>query len=105
MIEILGHTYYIDLSELENFVELRDATPSEKEKEKEEIEDVNDDEVPLQRFSIIKYEVIKTMIEVVLTEREELDDNLGIHSAKSTSIPFRIAFNTLLRHNIIKYLD
>ena len=104
MIEILGHTYYIDLSELENFVELRDATPSEKEKE-EKIEDVNDDEVPLQQFSIIKYEVIKTMIEVVLTEREELDDNLGVYSAKNTSIPFRIAFNTLLRHNIIKHLD
>ena len=45
------------------------------------------------------------MIEVVLTEREELDENLGIHSAKKTSIPFRLAFNTLLRHNIIKSLD
>ena len=46
------------------------------------------------------------MIEVVLTERvDDMDDNLGMHNAKSTSIPFRIAFNTLLRHNIIKYFD
>jgi len=100
MIEFLGHTYYIDLAGLEDFVELREATPSEKENESE-----NEDENTLQQFSIIKYEVIKTMIEVVLTEREEMDDNLGVHNSKNTSIPFRIAFNTLLRHNIIKYID
>jgi hypothetical protein len=93
MIDILGHSYYVDLTELEQFVELSDFKPTEEE-------DNNH-----QHFSIIKFELLKMMIEVVLTEREELDDNLGMHSAKSTSIPFRIAFNTLLRHNIIKYID
>ena len=102
MIEFLGHTYYIDLAGLEDFVELREAIPSEKENKNK---DENEDENTLQQFSIIKYEVTKTMIEVVLTEREELDDNLGVHNVKNTSIPFRIAFNTLLRHNIIKYID
>ena len=73
MIEFLGHTYYIDLAGLEDFVELREAIPSEKENKNK---DENEDENTLQQFSIIKYEVTKTMIEVVLTEREELDDNL-----------------------------
>ena len=94
MIEILGHSYYIDMSSLEEFVELKDFVPSSE-----------DDKDP-QHFSIIKFELIKMMIEVVLTERlDDMDENLGIHNAKSTSIPFRIAFNTLLRHNIIKYFD
>jgi len=99
MIEILGHLYYIDLSELENFVEL--DTPKSVGKEEGSSDELKD----YQHFSIIKYEVIKTMIEVILTEREELDDNLGIHTSRNTSIPFRIAFNTLLRHNIIKFID
>ena len=53
-----------------------------------------------------KFETIKMMLEVVLTEREEIDDNLGIRAgtSKSLSIPFKIAFNTLLRHGIIKYI-
>lgn len=94
MIDILGHMYYIDMDILESFVELKDFKPAEEEDKDH------------QHFSIIKFELIKMMIEVVLTERvEDLDENLGIHNAKSTSIPFRIAFNTLLRHNIIKYID
>ena len=44
------------------------------------------------------------MLEVILTERDELDENLGIHNAKNLSLPFKIAFNTLLRHGIIKHL-
>jgi hypothetical protein len=53
----------------------------------------------------LKKSTIKMMLEVVLTEREEMDDNLGIRgSSKSLSIPFKIAFNTLLRHGIIKYI-
>lgn len=94
MIEFLGQMYYIDMDVLENFVELKNFEPS------------SDEDKDHQHFSIIKFELIKMMIEVVLTERlEDMDDNLGLHNAKNTSIPFRIAFNTLLRHNIIKYFD
>ena len=44
------------------------------------------------------------MIEVLLTEREEVDENLGTYATKDLSIPFRLAFNTLLTHNILKSL-
>jgi len=98
MIEVLGRTYYLDLNELEKFVELPDEEPKEVIEEGEE-------ESTGQRFSIIKFEIVKTMIEVVLTEREEFDESLGSYQATKTSIPFRLAFNTLLRHNIIKSLD
>ena len=99
MIEVLGRTYYLDLNELEKFVELPDEDPKEK------LEDNEEEETTGQRFSIIKFEIVKTMIEVVLTEREEFDESLGSYQATKTSIPFRLAFNTLLRHNIIKSLD
>lgn len=94
MIELLGRTYYIDMDILEKFVELKNVTPPDSESENKE-----------QHFSIIKFELIKMMVEVILTEREEIDDNLGSYHSKNTTIPFRIAFNTLLRHNIIKYID
>jgi hypothetical protein len=41
-------------------------------------------------------------MEIVLSERESIDDSLGLHSAKELSIPFKISFNTLLLNKIIK---
>ena len=44
-----------------------------------------------------KYDVLRMCLEVVLTYGEEIDDALGLERAlKSTTIPFKIAFNTLL---------
>jgi hypothetical protein len=40
------------------------------------------------------------MMEVLMTEREEADEMLGHKS--SVTIPFKLAFNTLLNENIIK---
>jgi hypothetical protein len=42
------------------------------------------------------------MIETVLTEREDIDDTLGMSSTNGTTIPFKISFNTLLQNKIIK---
>jgi hypothetical protein len=41
-------------------------------------------------------------MEIVLSERDSIDDTLGLHSAKEWSIPFKISFNTLLLNKIIK---
>jgi len=101
MLEVLGETYYIDFTELD--VAINISKPEKEVKvDKETIKDIEDDEG--QHISIVKYEIIKMMLEVVLTEREELDENLGIHSSKNLSLPFKFAFNTLLRYGIIKHL-
>tara|TARA_R110000772_G_scaffold221503_2_gene331915 strand:- start:798 stop:1112 length:315 start_codon:yes stop_codon:yes gene_type:complete len=104
MIDVLGSMYYLDLEELESFIELDDVKIT---KDNDKIE--GDGNVTVeesgQRFSVIKFDIIKMMIEVVITEREEFDENLGSYQAKKTSIPFRVAFNTLLRYNIIKSLN
>ena len=57
-----------------------------------------------QQISVTRYDTFKNLIDVVLTEREEIDDSLGIHGAKDLSIPFKISFNTLLINKIIKTL-
>tara|TARA_R110000796_G_scaffold202438_5_gene318769 strand:- start:1778 stop:2092 length:315 start_codon:yes stop_codon:yes gene_type:complete len=104
MIDVLGSMYYLDLEELERFIELDDVVTKEKDDKQEVDSNVTVDDGG-QRFSIIKFDIIKMMIEVVITEREEFDENLGSYQAKKTSIPFRVAFNTLLRYNIIKSLN
>jgi hypothetical protein len=53
-----------------------------------------------QQIKYVKYEMIKMMMEVLMTEREEADEMLGNKS--SVTIPFKLAFNTLLNEQIIK---
>lgn len=96
MLNFLGENYYIDVNEFEDQVSLINSKyytpPLSGETENE------------QQISVTRYETFKSLIEVILTEREELDENLGIHSAKNLTIPFKIAFNTLLMNKIIKTL-
>ena len=54
------------------------------------------------RVNIIKFEMVKMLMEVLLTENNDMDDKLGIKS-KETSIPFKIAFNTLLNKKLINH--
>ena len=96
MLNFLGENYYIDVNEFEDQVSLINSKyyspPASGETENE------------QQISITRYETFKSLIEVILTEREELDENLGMHAAKNLTIPFKIAFNTLLMNKIIKKL-
>jgi len=94
MLEFLGERYYIDVQEIENKIAMSVPTL-----ESTEVEGENEPHI-----SVSKWEVYKNLVDVILSEREELDENLGIHSAKNLSIPFKFAFNTLLINNIIKKL-
>jgi hypothetical protein len=94
MLKFLGENYYLDISELEKQVSYENsALPYYAESGSTE-----------QQISVTRYDTFKSLIEVVLTEREEIDDSLGIHGAKNLTIPFKIAFNTLLINSIIKTL-
>ena len=86
MLKLFNENYYIDLDEIENVVNLEVTHTSGGTSE--------------QQIKYVKYEMIKMMMEVLMTEREEMDEMLGPKS--STTIPFKISFNTLLNENIIK---
>ena len=87
MISILGENYYIDLKEIDTLVGI--------------VANNEDGQIEKQT-DVVKYDFVKLMIEVLLTEREEIDENLGIHSSKNLSLPFKFAFNTLLLNKILK---
>jgi len=95
MLEFLGETYYIDIEEVEKKISMNKKYLSNKQ---------ISDESEEPHISVSKWEIYKNLLDVILTEREELDENLGIHNAKNLTIPFKFAFNTLLINKIIKKL-
>ena len=95
MLKFLGENYYLDINELEKQVSY--------EKSMLPIVTANTESMD-QQISVTRFETFKGLIDVILTEREELDEGLGAHGAKDLSIPFKIAFNTLLINNILKTL-
>ena len=44
------------------------------------------------------------MMEIILDEPEEIDETLGAKGANGLSVPFKIAFNTLLYKNLLNKL-
>ena len=96
MLKFLGENYYLDINELEKQVSY--------EKSVLPVTSSGDTEYPEQQISVTRFETFKSLIEVILTEREDLDESLGAHAGKDLSTPFKIAFNTLLINNILKTL-
>jgi hypothetical protein len=90
MLEVLGEMYYIDLESVSKTIEIEPM-----------IEVSGNTE---HSINLVSFEIIKMMIEIIMSEREEVDENLGVHSTKNLSIPFKVAFNTLLKHQILKHL-
>lgn len=87
MLGILNEYYYLDLDKMEELVNL--PTSSDGESGNTE-----------QHISILKYDMLKIMVDVLLSESEEVDEKLGPKSSE-LSIPFKLAFNTLINKKII----
>ena len=92
MINVLGENYYIDLDEIEQYLDMSDETTTEPLTGTTEM-----------RINIIKFEMVKLLLETVLSENEIMDDKLGIKSTSNTSIPFKLAFNSLLNKKLINH--
>ena len=92
MLKVLGENYYLDLDKIDDYVQIKDR----KENLSGETEGT--------AISIIKYETIKLMLEVVMDEPEEVDETLGVKGANNLSVPFKIAFNTLLYKKLLNKL-
>ena len=92
MIKVLGENYYVDLDEIENYLDMTDDSTTEPISGGTET-----------KINIIKFEMVKMMLDTVLTEQEDWDEKLGMKGASNTSIPFRIAFNSLLNKKLINH--
>ena len=88
MVEIFGKSYYIDL---DGITEKCRTGSQINEEDGSEVTEVN----------IFKYEVIKMCLDRVLSEYEEVDNELGAFAQNNTTTSFKIAFNTLIKNQIL----
>lgn len=108
---------YIDFDEVLNAIRL-DAPLSINEEEEEEEEEENDEgnndsinvSEELTSDSIVtidmtKWEMVNKMVDCILHNYEEQDSALGKKNLEKLPINFKIAYNTLLKYNIIKTVD
>jgi len=92
MINVLGENYYIDLDVIEQYLDMsNDASP-------EDLSGTTE-----MKINIIKFEMVKMLLDTVLSEQDVVDEKLGMKSSSNTSIPFRIAFNSLLNKKLINH--
>jgi hypothetical protein len=89
MLKIMNEHYFFDLDEIDSYIQYKtDDTVSGSTGE--------------YHISVVKYETIKLMLEVLMDEHEEVDETLGSKGANHLSIPFKLAFNTLLSKKLLK---
>ncbi len=89
MFKVFGEHYYLDLDIIEEYTKIVPDMGATGETE--------------NHIHIVKYETIKYLIETVMSENETIDEKFGMNSTEA-SLPFKIAFNTLLFKKIINKL-
>lgn len=90
MLKILGEHYYFDLDAIEDYINV--DTP---------IDEFSGETSPQNTISVVRYDMVKLLTETILTEDAETDETLGIKSTNGLSMPFKLAFNSLLNKKLI----
>jgi hypothetical protein len=91
MLNVLGENYFVDFDAIESYVDMSTAGDLSYSGESE------------MKINIIKFEMLKMMLEVILSEDLEIDDKLGLKNSANISVPFKIAFNSLLNKKLINH--
>lgn len=113
MLEIGGINYVIDIEALDKVITSKSKNKNIVETETIQHFDNNSNvistEVRTKEFERVreidmaKYETIRTLLEIVITTNEEVDDDLGVERAlNNLPLPFKLSFNTLLEYGIIR---
>ena len=106
LLEIGGKELYIDVERLSEIVRIEPNVRIEKNMETEEDSENDGDLVDesVVQIDVTKYELYREMIGTLLSYNEEIDNRMGKVALNSTSVPFKLAYNTLLMKSIIKEL-
>ena len=91
MLKVLNENYFVDLDELEKYLDISEVSSESYSGFTE------------MKVNIVKFEIVKMLMEVVLSENEEMDDKLGLKSTNNLSVPFKLAFNSLLNKKLINH--
>jgi hypothetical protein len=116
ILEFGGVGYYLDFDGIENILKSDSILESG---EIDETETTNTyiqgglqkTEVTVRKYykgkeiDISRYETYRSLIEILLTYHDDSDDSLGTERALSGApLPFKIAFNTLVKYGVLKEL-
>jgi hypothetical protein len=89
MITLFGENYYLNLENIDKYVNIQ--TPP-----------ISASTEPEQHISIVKYEMVKTLIDVILSENEDIDEKLANKVSSQLTIPFKLSWNTMLMNKLIE---
>ncbi len=106
--KIAGENLYFDLEKISDFVRIKEDDTKNfddllnKSSNNDTEKEINSDYVENIMIDMTKWDLVKSMIETVLSENGIIDENMGITKlGEQLSIPFRLSFNTLVKHNLI----
>lgn len=106
LFEISGTKFYFDLESISDFVRIDEKDSKsidELFKSGEESEETEEGILQGPMVDMTKWELVKGMMESILTDNSIVDEDMGITMlGKQLSIPFRLSFNTLVKHKLIK---
>lgn len=112
LFEIAGEEFYFDLDCISDFVRINEEEPKNLEdllkkdiKTDKNSDNIDENELILAPLiDMTKWDLTKAMVETVLNENNGIiDERMGVTKlGEQLSIPFRLSFNTLVRHNLIK---
>jgi len=93
MLEFMGKHYYLDVDEI-----IKKCRPTHGETPKKDGEEEN-----LNELNVFKFECYKSCLDRVLNEylTEDEEDAMTAFTNKTTNVSFGIAFNTLLKNEIL----
>ena len=91
MVEIFGEYYYIDIDKITESCEMNVEPIKNENGEPLQVE---------QTINVFKYDAVKQCIDTVLTEGSQDDNGIGLLNSE-LSLPFKFAFNTLLKYGIL----
>lgn len=117
MLSVGGTEYMIDFDALGTLLTIQSEDDS-KEMKEVDIKEVweKDEYIGKEVFTktyqkgteldMTKYEMVRMLFEVVLTYDIEIDETLGVERGlEGASLPFKLAFNTLIEYGIIKEIE
>lgn len=105
LFNIANEEFYIDIDRISDYIRIDTDVDFLLNKQIEvESDEINENLTSdPQMIDVAKWEVVKALIESILNENGILDESMGIQKLESQlSIPFRLAFNTLIKNKIIK---
>ena len=95
MLEIFGKEYYIDINAISETCKIE---------HKEKVDYIENNEETVLEINVFKYEIIKMCIDRLFSEFEEDSDENDklLNKGVTMTTSFNLAFNTLIKYEIIK---